>query len=155
MPELTINADEIAAALRKHVSTFSPTLEQARVGRVLEVGCGTGISTRALAKCGARVIGIDPGGECAGQSRKAIMAPAFFRECGKNIWRPARQALSHLYNTNHEPDLSHWQLCFDEYYRGCIQSLSLYFLVLDRVITRLWRTARIWRTQDTHAKRQP
>jgi F-type H+/Na+-transporting ATPase subunit alpha len=40
MPELTINADEIAAALRDHVSTFSPTLEQARVGRVLEVGDG-------------------------------------------------------------------------------------------------------------------
>ena len=40
MAELTINADDIAAALRKHVSTFSPTLEQARVGRVLEVGDG-------------------------------------------------------------------------------------------------------------------
>jgi F-type H+/Na+-transporting ATPase subunit alpha len=38
--ELTINADDIAAALRKHVSTFSPSLEQARVGRVLEVGDG-------------------------------------------------------------------------------------------------------------------
>ena len=25
MPELTINADEIAAALRKHVDTFSPS----------------------------------------------------------------------------------------------------------------------------------
>ena len=26
--ELTINADEIAAALRKHVATFTPSLEQ-------------------------------------------------------------------------------------------------------------------------------
>jgi F-type H+/Na+-transporting ATPase subunit alpha len=40
MPELTINADEIAAALRKHVESFSPSLEQAQVGRVLEVGDG-------------------------------------------------------------------------------------------------------------------
>ena len=40
MPELTINADEIAAALRKHVDSFTPSLEQARVGRVLEVGDG-------------------------------------------------------------------------------------------------------------------
>src|SRR5438445_11699195 len=40
MPELTINADEIAAALRSHVASFTPTLEQARVGRVLEVGGG-------------------------------------------------------------------------------------------------------------------
>jgi len=40
MPELTINADEIAAALREHVDTFSPSLEAARVGRVLEVGDG-------------------------------------------------------------------------------------------------------------------
>jgi F-type H+-transporting ATPase subunit alpha len=40
MPELTINADEIAAALREHVETFSPSLEAARVGRVLEVGDG-------------------------------------------------------------------------------------------------------------------
>jgi F-type H+-transporting ATPase subunit alpha len=38
--ELTINADEIAAALREHVETFTPSLEAARVGRVLEVGDG-------------------------------------------------------------------------------------------------------------------
>jgi len=40
MAELTINADEIAAALRKHVETFTPSVEAARVGRVLEVGDG-------------------------------------------------------------------------------------------------------------------
>jgi F-type H+/Na+-transporting ATPase subunit alpha len=40
MPELTINADEIAAALRAHVESFSPSLDQAQVGRVLEVGDG-------------------------------------------------------------------------------------------------------------------
>jgi F-type H+-transporting ATPase subunit alpha len=40
MPELTINSDDIAAALRRHVETFSPSLDQAQVGRVLEVGDG-------------------------------------------------------------------------------------------------------------------
>jgi F-type H+-transporting ATPase subunit alpha len=40
MPPLTINADEIADALRRHVETFTPSLEAARVGRVLEVGDG-------------------------------------------------------------------------------------------------------------------
>ncbi len=40
MTELTINADEIAAALREHVETFTPSLEASRVGRVLEVGDG-------------------------------------------------------------------------------------------------------------------
>src|SRR5436190_1382884 len=40
MAELTINADEIAAALRTHVATFSPTLDSANVGQVLEVGDG-------------------------------------------------------------------------------------------------------------------
>src|ERR1700683_4402552 len=40
MPQLTINADEIADALRRHVETFTPSLEAARVGRVLEVGDG-------------------------------------------------------------------------------------------------------------------
>ncbi len=40
MPELTINADEIAATLRAHVESFSPSLDQAQVGRVLEVGDG-------------------------------------------------------------------------------------------------------------------
>jgi F-type H+-transporting ATPase subunit alpha len=40
MPELTINPDEIAEALRKHVESFTPSLEQAQVGRVLEVGDG-------------------------------------------------------------------------------------------------------------------
>ena len=40
MPELTINSDDIAAALRRHVESFSPSLDQAQVGRVLEVGDG-------------------------------------------------------------------------------------------------------------------
>jgi F-type H+-transporting ATPase subunit alpha len=40
MPELTINADQIAAALRKHVEGFEPDTAQAQVGRVLEVGDG-------------------------------------------------------------------------------------------------------------------
>ncbi len=40
MAELSINADQIAEALRKHVGGFSATLEKARVGRVLEVGDG-------------------------------------------------------------------------------------------------------------------
>jgi F-type H+-transporting ATPase subunit alpha len=40
MPELTINADEIAEALRRHVESFEPSVDQARVGRVLEVGDG-------------------------------------------------------------------------------------------------------------------
>jgi F-type H+-transporting ATPase subunit alpha len=40
MPELTINADEIAAALRRHVGKYSPTITKAQVGRVLEVGDG-------------------------------------------------------------------------------------------------------------------
>ena len=40
MTELTIHADEIAAALRRHVETFEPSMEAARVGRVLEVGDG-------------------------------------------------------------------------------------------------------------------
>src|SRR5205807_416399 len=40
MAELSINADQIAEALRKHVGGFRATLEKARVGRVLEVGDG-------------------------------------------------------------------------------------------------------------------
>src|SRR6476620_11586215 len=40
MAELTINADEIAAALRTHIDSFSPSLAQEQLGRVLEVGDG-------------------------------------------------------------------------------------------------------------------
>jgi proton translocating ATP synthase, F1 alpha subunit len=40
MAELTINADEIAAALRTHIESFAPSLEQEQLGRVLEVGDG-------------------------------------------------------------------------------------------------------------------
>ena len=40
MPELTISADQIAESLRKHVASFQPSVEAARVGRVLEVGDG-------------------------------------------------------------------------------------------------------------------
>ncbi|MCZ7525095.1 MAG: F0F1 ATP synthase subunit alpha [Acidimicrobiia bacterium] len=40
MAELTIDAAEIAAALRTHVESFRPELAKARVGRVLEVGDG-------------------------------------------------------------------------------------------------------------------
>jgi F-type H+-transporting ATPase subunit alpha len=40
MAELSINADQIAEALRKHVGGFHAEVEKARVGRVLEVGDG-------------------------------------------------------------------------------------------------------------------
>ncbi|HEY3095410.1 MAG TPA: F0F1 ATP synthase subunit alpha, partial [Acidimicrobiia bacterium] len=40
MTEFAINADEIAEALRKHIGSFTPSIERARVGRVLEVGDG-------------------------------------------------------------------------------------------------------------------
>ena len=33
MPEFTINADEIAAALRTHIESFKPSLDKAQVGR--------------------------------------------------------------------------------------------------------------------------
>src|SRR4249919_1824357 len=40
MAELTIDASDIAAALRKNVEGFHPTIESEQVGRVLEVGDG-------------------------------------------------------------------------------------------------------------------
>src|SRR2546425_898929 len=40
MPELTIDASSIAAALRKNVEGFQPSIEREQVGRVLEVGDG-------------------------------------------------------------------------------------------------------------------
>jgi F-type H+-transporting ATPase subunit alpha len=38
--EFAINADQIAEALRKHIGGFTPEIEKAKVGRVLEVGDG-------------------------------------------------------------------------------------------------------------------
>jgi F-type H+-transporting ATPase subunit alpha len=38
--DLSINADQIAEALRKHIGGFAPSIEKAKVGRVLEVGDG-------------------------------------------------------------------------------------------------------------------
>ena len=40
MAELTIDAADIAAVLRKNVEGFRPEVERAQVGRVLEVGDG-------------------------------------------------------------------------------------------------------------------
>jgi len=40
MPELTIDTNEIAAAIQKNLDGFEPSLEQTQVGRVLEVGDG-------------------------------------------------------------------------------------------------------------------
>jgi len=40
MAELTINADEIAAALARHVADFTPGVSAEQVGRVVEVGDG-------------------------------------------------------------------------------------------------------------------
>ena len=40
MTDLSINADQIAEALRKHIGDFAPSIEKAKVGRVLEVGDG-------------------------------------------------------------------------------------------------------------------
>src|SRR5580692_11828991 len=40
MTELTISANEITAALRKHVTEFNPAVGAEQVGRVVEVGDG-------------------------------------------------------------------------------------------------------------------
>src|SRR5438874_13228128 len=40
MAELTFNSQDITAALRKNLDGYSPELEMARVGRVIEVGDG-------------------------------------------------------------------------------------------------------------------
>ena len=64
MPELTINADEIAAALRKHVDTFSPVARR----RPRSAGCSRSVTaSRAspglpddLGQRGARVRGRHP-----------------------------------------------------------------------------------------------
>ncbi len=40
MTDSTINADQIAEALRKNIGGFAPSIEKAKVGRVLEVGDG-------------------------------------------------------------------------------------------------------------------
>src|SRR5437763_2939469 len=40
MAELTFNPQDITAALRKNLDGYSPELEMARVGRVIEVGDG-------------------------------------------------------------------------------------------------------------------
>src|SRR6266567_2981025 len=40
MADLTINADDIAAALRKGLEGYSPRLETQQVGRIIEVGDG-------------------------------------------------------------------------------------------------------------------
>src|SRR5438874_13544159 len=40
MAELTIDAADIAAVLRKNIEGFKPSIEAERVGRVLEVGDG-------------------------------------------------------------------------------------------------------------------
>jgi F-type H+/Na+-transporting ATPase subunit alpha len=40
MSDLSIRPEDITAALRKHLSDFDPTLETARVGRIIEVGDG-------------------------------------------------------------------------------------------------------------------
>ncbi len=40
MVELTINADEIAAALRRHVTEYTPGVSAEQVGRIIEVGDG-------------------------------------------------------------------------------------------------------------------
>ena len=53
MTELSIRPDEIAAALRKHVESFRPTVTREEVGRVTETGDGIAMvdgmpSTRAI-----------------------------------------------------------------------------------------------------------
>src|SRR4051794_12581680 len=52
MAELTINANDIAEALRKHVDSFTPSTERQTVGRVLDVADGVarvhGLPTAAV-----------------------------------------------------------------------------------------------------------
>ena len=40
MAELTINAEEITEALRRHVAEYVPLVEAEQIGRIVEVGDG-------------------------------------------------------------------------------------------------------------------
>src|SRR5919202_7125 len=40
MPDYEFNSDDIADVLRRHLADFKPSLEQQRVGRIIEVGDG-------------------------------------------------------------------------------------------------------------------
>jgi F-type H+-transporting ATPase subunit alpha len=61
MAELTINAAEIAAALKKHVESFKPEVEREEVGRVLEAGDGIA-RVSGLPSCLANELLEFPGG---------------------------------------------------------------------------------------------
>jgi F-type H+-transporting ATPase subunit alpha len=61
MAELTIDAAEIAAALRKHVESFKPEVEREEVGRVLEAGDGIA-RVSGLPSCLANELLEFPGG---------------------------------------------------------------------------------------------
>ena len=76
-----------AAAYARHRPGYPSELvdwlvAQARLGpgdRVADVGCGTGIFTRALAARGLRVIGIDPNPDMLGEARAAGGAVRYLR----------------------------------------------------------------------------
>ena len=55
MAELTINADEIAAALQRHVTDYTPEVSAEQVGRITEVGDGIARIQRAAHGGGERV----------------------------------------------------------------------------------------------------
>ena len=61
MAELTINAAEIAAALKKHVESFKPEVEREEIGRVLEAGDGIA-RVSGLPSCLANELLEFPGG---------------------------------------------------------------------------------------------
>jgi F-type H+-transporting ATPase subunit alpha len=61
MAELTINAAEIAEALKKHVESFKPEVEREEVGRVLEAGDGIA-RVSGLPSCLANELLEFPGG---------------------------------------------------------------------------------------------
>lgn len=71
---------------------FDWLLAQAGVGagaRVLDLGCGTGISARQLAERGLSVVGLDPNGTMLARAREAAGGPRYIRGAAEHLpFRP-------------------------------------------------------------------
>jgi SAM-dependent methyltransferase len=73
---------ELAAAA---ASAVIPELRTRRARRVIDVGCGAGVSTRALVEAGFETLAIDPSGALLDLARRAAPSARFYRASAYDV----------------------------------------------------------------------
>ena len=102
-----VHAEGFAAFASKAISALIPLLSRRGVRRVVDVGCGSGITTRALVAAGFETFAIEPSAALLERARRAAPGATFAQASAYEVALPPCDAILALGEplSYHEPDV--------------------------------------------------